>query len=144
MQNTTWQNLIPEGQAQEDFGFCGFYVRNFKDTSLQLIALNTNLYYRTNITTADPCSQLIWLENKLDEARNSNKKVIVSGHVPPGFYERNYIGPFFTNGAGSVANDLFVNLVNKYSDVVSNYIFLGCAALEGSLYSCTFLLLSPI
>ena len=52
-------------------------------------------------------------------ARNSNKKVIVSGHVPPGFYERNYIGPFFTNGAGSVANDLFVNLVNKYSDVVS-------------------------
>ena len=62
MQNTTWQNLIPEGQAQEDFGFCGFYVRNFKDTSLQLIALNTNLYYRTNITTADPCSQLVWLE----------------------------------------------------------------------------------
>ena len=73
------------------------------------------------------------MENKLDKARNSNKKVIVSGHVPPGFYERKYIGPFFTNGAGSVANDLFVNLVNKYSDVVSNYIFLGCAALEGSL-----------
>ena len=120
MQNTTWQKLIPEGQAQEDFGFCGFYVRNFKDTSLQLIALNTNLYYRTNITTEDPCSQLIWLEYKLDQARNSNKKVIVSGHVPPGFYERNYIGPFFKNGAGSVANDLFVNLVNKYSDVVSN------------------------
>ena len=45
--------------------------------------------------------------------------MIVSGHVPPGFYERKYIGPFFTNGAGSVANDLFVNLVNKYSDVVS-------------------------
>ena len=51
MQNTTWQNLIPEGQAQDDFGFCGFYVRHFKDTSLQLIALNTNLYYRTNINT---------------------------------------------------------------------------------------------
>ena len=55
MQNTTWQKLIPEGQAQEDFGFCGFYERNIKDTSLQLIALNTNLLLSIN--------WLLWIQN---------------------------------------------------------------------------------
>ena len=93
-------------------------MREIPEANLQILALNTNLYYRTNITSPDPCSQIKWLETKLEDAKSASKKVIIAGHVPPGYFERAYFDPFFTNKAGSVSNDLFASLVTKYSDTV--------------------------
>ena len=58
LNQSSWIDLIPERQAQIDFGFCGFYTRFFSHLNLEIIVLNTNLYYNANITETDPCSQV--------------------------------------------------------------------------------------
>lgn len=55
---SNWSSLIPRGEAQADFGFCGFYVRESPELNLDIVVLNTNLYYKTNISEEDPCSQV--------------------------------------------------------------------------------------
>ena len=91
--------------------------------NLQVLVLNTNLYYRTEIIIQDPCSQLSWLKMKLKEARDLDLKVVITGHVPPGFFERHYIGPFFANKGGYAVNDIFVDIINEYSDQIVAQIF---------------------
>ena len=59
LNQSSWIDLIPERQAQIYFGFCGFYTRFFSHLNLEIIVLNTNLYYNANITETDPCSQVL-------------------------------------------------------------------------------------
>ena len=119
LQNSTWNELIENEEAQIDFGFCGFYCQTIPNSDIILISLNTNLYYRSPVTILDPCSQFLWLQEKLEEARRNGQKVILGAHVPPGYFERHNFGPFFTNKGGSESNDYFVNIVNNFSDIVS-------------------------
>lgn len=46
--------------------------------SLQVLVVNTNLYYafnRLGVGEPDPCGQFAWLRNKLQQARNQSSKV---------------------------------------------------------------------
>ncbi len=58
------------------------------------------------------------MDDELLKAKQNGKKVIITGHVPPGFFERQVFGPFFQNKAGTKSNDVFVDIVLKYSNTV--------------------------
>ena len=94
-EKTGWDRFIKEEQAQKDFGFCGYYKKHMPKLNMDILALNTNLYYRTKNTELDPCGQFTWLSSQLQDAEKYKRKVLITGHVPPGFYERTNIGPFF-------------------------------------------------
>ena len=119
LENSGWKKIITDSNAQSLFGVCGFYDTYLPKLNLRIMALNTNLYYRSNLTDKDPCSQLSWLESRLILSKRANEKVLITGHVPPGYFERHFIGAFFTNKGGSSANDVFVKIINNYSDIVS-------------------------
>lgn len=78
--------------------------------------LNTNLYYGTNYTAdMDPCGQLEWLDNQLDDAtRDANNRIIIAAHVPPGCFELDNGFCFFDLKDDMSINDKFVEIVNKY------------------------------
>lgn len=54
----------------------GYYAGSFGN--LTILVLNTNLYYESNYLTEsmpDPANQFQWLDDKLREAEQKNKKV---------------------------------------------------------------------
>jgi hypothetical protein len=57
LDKASWNELLTDDEAKE-FGFCGFYTKFFETLNLEVIVLNTNLYYKTNITETDPCNQV--------------------------------------------------------------------------------------
>lgn len=122
---TNWHQLIPdENNAHADFKFCGYYVLDLpEELNLTIIALNTNLYYRTGLTELDPCGQLFWLDDQMSKYKTLNRRVIITGHVPPGFFERHYIGPFFDSDKTDSYNDNYVNMVDNNGGIVSNLFF---------------------
>lgn len=118
LERTSWHKLIPDKHAQKDFRFCGYYIMDMPKINLTIIVLNTNLYYRTGLQDLDPCGQMFWLDNKLQTYKALQKRVLITGHVPPGFFERHYIGPFFDTADQSSYNDMYVNMVENYGDTV--------------------------
>ena len=68
----------------------GFYEHQVK-TSLSLISLNTNLWYKSNHYTsdmADPGEMLAWLDSVLDNIQERNGTAWIIGHIPAGKFER--------------------------------------------------------
>ena len=55
----------------------GYYSQQVSD-NIRLLALNTNLYYRSNHVTkemSDPAGQLEWLKHQLNDSRHAKQKV---------------------------------------------------------------------
>ena len=103
---------------------CGFYKYNDMGSGITFLALNTNLYYKTNNTEPDICGQLEWLRSELENAALEQGRVIVFGHVPPGFFERDPFGPFFETSQGDHHyNEDYVQLVRQFSDVILAQIY---------------------
>jgi len=63
---------------------CGFYKYNDVESNLTFLALNTNLYYKTNNSGPDICGQLTWIRSELEQAVRDLRQVIILSHVPPG------------------------------------------------------------
>ena len=103
---------------------CGFYRYNDRDSNLTILALNTNLYYKTNNTGPDICGQLAWLRTELEKSARAHTRVIITAHIPPGFFEREPFGPFFETGFGDHHyNEDYVDLVQEFSDTISAQIY---------------------
>ena len=120
-----WKKFIPQGKAQDDFAFCGYHVRHLPELNLDVIAMNTNLYYRTRIRDLNPCEQFFWVADRLSEAKEKKRKVIITGHVPPGFYEREYIGPYFDQirqnepmHKGDLNNQMYTFMSNEHHNTI--------------------------
>ncbi len=95
---------------------CGFYRYKDDNSNLTFLALNTNLYYKTNNTEPDICGQLNWLRTELEIADRSDSRVVIVAHVPPGFFERDPFGPFFETSLGDHHyNEDFVDLIREFS-----------------------------
>ena len=130
LERSGWTQFIPEGKARMDFEFCGYHMRHLPDLNLDVIAMNTNLYYRTSIIDLDPCEQFFWVSDQLKMAKKKNRKVIITGHVPPGFYEREYIGPYFDQirqdepiNKGDINNQMYSYMANEHHDTIVAHIF---------------------
>ena len=57
-----------------------YFSTNAPNSNLQIVVLNTNLYYDSNDLTKDvedPAGQFVWLEDKLTAAANANQKVYI-------------------------------------------------------------------
>lgn len=115
-----WNKLIPPEETRT-FHQGGYYGR-FINPKLKILVLNTNLYlpYNTNKTEEDdPTGQLAWLEGELKVAKDNNIAVIITAHVPPGYFERVAVIPFLSDKF----NDAFVNLLLNYSSVIFTQIY---------------------
>ncbi|TRY75626.1 hypothetical protein TCAL_14599 [Tigriopus californicus] len=115
----SWGDFIPSS-SRETFKLCGYYTRplivsSLANASLLAIVLNTNIYYynRLPLDEEDPCGQLGWLENQLT-GLGKEQKVIILGHVPPGFFELDlhHDHPMFSVRNGQ-------NLTRRFQEIVS-------------------------
>ncbi|XP_059080788.1 acid sphingomyelinase-like phosphodiesterase 3b isoform X1 [Tigriopus californicus] len=112
-----WDAILPSEGAKVEFQECGYY--HFKARGLTFVVLNTNLYYKTKFTETDPCRQLKWLEGVLQDPDLAPRSVILSAHVPPGFFERSSTVAFFTNALHeNKINDLYLDVLMRYSDKI--------------------------
>ncbi|KAJ6243526.1 sphingomyelin phosphodiesterase [Anaeramoeba flamelloides] len=78
--------LLNEEQ-RATFAQGGYYSTVVGD--LRIVSLNTVLYYSQNKDTAngegDLSEQYAFVKSELDKAKKYNQKVLIVGHVPPGF-----------------------------------------------------------
>ncbi|XP_070533262.1 sphingomyelin phosphodiesterase-like [Ptychodera flava] len=83
IQKTGW---LPEN-TRETIKKGGYYSTQIKP-GLQLASINTMYCYNLNfwlyLNTTDPADQLQWLISVLQSAEDSNEKVFIIGHIPPG------------------------------------------------------------
>ena len=93
----------------------GFYAVDVR-RGLRLISLNTNYCNRMNywllINNTDPAGQLLWLRDQLQDAENSNTKVYIIGHIPPGH-----------SGCLKAWSWAYHKLVNRYANTVRGQIY---------------------
>lgn len=100
-------HIGPGPNMRETFKRCGYYMKPFttkKGHTVRFIVLNTGLYYNNKAVeeepvSADPCGQLAWLEERLNETlATPDQMVYLAAHVPPGGFERNpTTNNFFTS-----------------------------------------------
>lgn len=112
---SVWKSWIGDDSQQHTFLKGGYYTVKTK-SGLRIIALNTNLYYNDDQTKnlTDPAEQFAWLDDQLSAAASRKEKVILTGHVPPGFTP-----PSGTMQMFSHSNEKFVETVLRHSDVVT-------------------------
>ncbi|XP_006164657.2 acid sphingomyelinase-like phosphodiesterase 3b [Tupaia chinensis] len=88
----------------------------------RVLVLNTNLHYSANAQTAgmaDPGGQLEWLDGVLTQAAHAGEKVYISGHVPPGFFEKTRNKAWFREDL----NEQYLQLVRKHHQVIAGQFF---------------------
>lgn len=142
----SWGDFIPTS-SWETFKLCGYYAlpligSSSDNASLLGIVLNTNIYYynRMPLDEEDPCGQLGWLESQLQEL-GPDQKVIIMGHVPPGFFELDlhYDHPMFSIKHGQRLTRRFQEIVSRpgYAEKIVAHFF-------GHTHTDTFRLIFPL
>ncbi|KAL7639400.1 UNVERIFIED_CONTAM: hypothetical protein RMT77_009901 [Armadillidium vulgare] len=115
-----WKSLIPE-EAHKDFKSGGYYKVQIHKY-LYVVVINTNLYLRNNKLgegLKDPGFQFKWLRNVLEEVKIMNRKVLIAGHAPPGYWERSPKVSFLNNSY----NDEFVEILNEFGEQIIGQIY---------------------
>ena len=114
------------GDAKEMFKKCGYYhmtkptrrTQHEDVPKIKFVVLNTNLYYHNqyDLDPVDPCDQLKWLRATLEEPLDNSTRVIVVGHVPPGFFARDSYNMVFNVPCnGECINDEFASIFRNKS-----------------------------
>ncbi|XP_023410059.2 acid sphingomyelinase-like phosphodiesterase 3b isoform X1 [Loxodonta africana] len=88
----------------------------------RIVVLNTNLYYTNNEQTvgmADPGQQFQWLEDVLTNASRAREMVYITGHVPPGFFEKTRNKLWFRQAF----NERYLEVVRKHHQVIAGQFF---------------------
>eukprot|EP00040_Diaphanoeca_grandis_P024903 m.137514 g.137514 ORF g.137514 m.137514 type:complete len:489 (-) comp29924_c0_seq2:67-1533(-) len=115
------QWLSPTNQAT--FAAGGFFTTAVNN-NIRVVSLNTVYYYRANKLTTletDPAGQFEFLENELKNAETDGVKLYLIGHVPPGQFERCFVGdkPWFYPDF----NQRYEELVLQYAHVIAGQFF---------------------
>ncbi|WAQ98424.1 ASM3B-like protein [Mya arenaria] len=111
-----WKAWINDDSQMDNFHKGGYYTVKLGN-SLRLIALNSNMYYTKDTATAhleDPADQFRWLEQTLNSSQAANEKVILIGHVPPG-----YTTPRAVRWMTKEFNQKFVDIVLRHSSTIA-------------------------
>lgn len=131
MVSDMWRSQLSK-DAAASLAKSGFYHEEITP-GLRAVVLNTNIYYQknngTDPTDPDPAGQLSWLRSTLAESARAGEKVLVVGHLPPGF-------PLFPESVGvrREAND---GLVKSFDNFHENIV----GALYGHHHTDTFQLI---
>ncbi|XP_066919533.1 cyclic GMP-AMP phosphodiesterase SMPDL3A-like isoform X2 [Clytia hemisphaerica] len=110
-------------EFNESFLQGGYYVVNVSEF-LQLITLSTN-YWNSRCFTINPSittigdRQMKWLENTLKTAAATNKKVLVSGHIPAGISTYKDEGSFWLKNYTTV----YVKLMTDFADIITGQFY---------------------
>lgn len=109
-----WHSWIGD-VSQEHYFLKGGYYTVKTQYGLRVIALNTNMYYKDLLTKDldDPADQFVWLEAQLTSAALNNEKVLLTGHVPPGYSTPRAVRWMYAN-----FNKKFHEIVLRHSDVI--------------------------
>ncbi|XP_068180131.1 acid sphingomyelinase-like phosphodiesterase 3b [Antennarius striatus] len=117
-----WRDWL-DPESRETFKKGGYYTEKLlNQTGLRMIVLNTNLYYDQNKLTEDmydPAGQFSWLDKVLRDAANSNEKVYIIGHIPPGFFEKKRNKAWFTRKF----NKMYLDLIQNHHSVILGQFF---------------------
>lgn len=110
-----WSSWIGDVSQDQYFLKGGYYTVKTQH-GLRIIALNTNMYYKDLLTKDldDPADQFAWLEAQLTSAASKKEKVLLTGHVPPGYTTPRAVRWMFPN-----FNKKFVDIVLRHSDVIT-------------------------
>ncbi|KAL7538537.1 hypothetical protein ACHAWF_006118 [Thalassiosira exigua] len=112
-------------ELEESTYACGGYLSRRVDDRLDVISLNTAVWVLKHVPKptasglrADPFGQLAWLRVQLENAREGDRKVYITGHIPPilAYYNQEM---YYAKDK----HDAIYDLVAEYQDVVAGMIF---------------------
>lgn len=126
--NSTWLQTITDQisdflneEQQFTFSQGGYYSAHVN--GLKLIVVNTNYYFILNKYTwfkrKDIGNQWQWMKKELDLAKKFNQKVLIVGHIPPGFSERFYMSEF----KSAYENDHYLETLEGYGDMIIGHLY---------------------
>jgi sphingomyelin phosphodiesterase len=103
--------IQPQEQL-ELFKMFGYYtVKPDPDSSMRIIALNTNICYINNFwlpyDPIDTNGQLQWLADTLDAAEKAEEEVLIIGHIQPG-----------SGSCWPVWSNQFDRIINRYEGII--------------------------
>lgn len=105
-----WGEFLPQSTL-DTVRRGGFYAVKAADR-LRIVSLNTNFCYTYNwwllYNSTDPEGQLQWLVNELQAAEDAGDKIILIGHIPPGF-----------NECTKVWSNQFHKIINRYESTIT-------------------------
>lgn len=78
-------DFLDETQLQT-FRKGGYYAKVIDQ--LKIIVVNTAFYWGNNNFTGDVADQFAFIAQELKSASANNQKVLIHGHIPPGYFER--------------------------------------------------------
>ncbi|XP_045191532.2 acid sphingomyelinase-like phosphodiesterase 3b [Mercenaria mercenaria] len=110
-----WKKWIND-TSQDQYFLKGGYYTVLARPGLRIVALNSNMYYTHDTVTLgmdDPSDQFAWLDAVLTDAAFNNEKVILTGHVPPG-----YSTPRAVRWMSEAFNKKMNSIVSRHSDVI--------------------------
>jgi len=115
-----WKMWLPNDQENvETFVKGGYFSMKAPSSDLQMLVLNTNLYYESNNLTKneeDPAGQFKWLEDKLSAAKSASQKVVLVGHIAPGMFEKHRSKYWFYPNFNKRFNDI----LRSHSSVIGS------------------------
>jgi sphingomyelin phosphodiesterase len=128
--SSLWSSWIGSTAAAEADTNPGSYSVKHANSTLRIISINTNMYYKENFwlyeatMETDPSGQLAWLVDELQAAEDADERVYIIGHMPM--------------GSGDVLHDgsnYFNQIVNRYQATIAA-LFFGKSSLFLSLQRC--------
>ncbi|GAA5872365.1 hypothetical protein JCM8547_000909 [Rhodosporidiobolus lusitaniae] len=114
-----WEPWIGSAGAEQVRTKSGCYSHVHPGTSLRIISLNTNYWYKQNFwlydtdtPTWDPNGILTWLAEELDQAEQDELRVWIIGHMAPGASDT-------TRDQSNYANQIF----QRYSSTIAAHFY---------------------
>ncbi|XP_053402457.1 acid sphingomyelinase-like phosphodiesterase 3b isoform X2 [Mercenaria mercenaria] len=110
-----WKSWINDTSQDANFLKGGYYTV-LTASGIRIVAMNSNMYYVKDTATVnleDPADQFAWLDSVLTNASTNNEKVILTGHVPPGFTT-----PRAVRWMTEAFNKKFIEIVLRHSSVI--------------------------
>ncbi|XP_070571497.1 acid sphingomyelinase-like phosphodiesterase 3b [Ptychodera flava] len=123
-QVSKWWNDHWLGQYEgvnDTFTQAAYYTVEYKPGH-RIVGLNTVYYYTNDKLTAemeDPGNQFQWLEEILTNAMDTDEKIYIIGHVPPGVFERHAGKSWFY----PKFNERYISIIRKYHQVIYGQFF---------------------
>ncbi|XP_064483650.1 acid sphingomyelinase-like phosphodiesterase 3b [Ornithodoros turicata] len=113
------------GASTDTFEKGGYYSRQL-NKHLRILVLNNVLWYAANQKTCnmhDPSDQMHWLQKQLEDARSSQQKVFITGHIAPGFNNRANPGQVAFQLYHKEHSMKFNSLMSEYADIVAGQFY---------------------
>lgn len=132
--STNWIPFIGSTAASSAASF-GAYSTLLPGSTLRVISLNTNLYYKSNYwlyeatMEKDPSGQLAWLVTELQAAETAGQRVYIIGHMPMG-----------SNDVLHDGSNYFNQITQRYSATIAALFFGKSIYLGPFIY---YLLITP-